>query len=241
MKRLATIISALVSAALMLAPAAADNLEKLKPLMKITTPTGQGPFPAILLLSGASGFHIKGGSYDDVQSDLTKLGFVVLRVDSLEVRGMKNNKDGKLTYGDQAADVDAVATYIAAQNNIKRDAINVLGWSLGGQGAIAAAQASAGIAKAVAYYPACQRLPTTELKVPTLILSGEADDVVPLSACRKLVDGMKMVTILTYPSAHHGFDNKKFDPPRKYPLGTLGYNAAAAKSAWAELEKFMAR
>ncbi len=241
MKRLATLISALVGAILMLAPAAADNLEKMKPLMKITTPAGQGPFPAILLLSGASGFHIKGGSYDEVQSDLTKLGFVVFRVNSLEIRGLKNNKDGKLTYGDQAADVSAVAKYVAAQNNIKRDAINVLGWSLGGQGAIAAAQVSTGIAKAVAYYPACQRLPTTEVKVPTLILSGEADDVVPLSACRKLLDGMKAVTMRTYPSANHGFDNKKFDPPRKYAFGTLGYDAAAAKSAWAELEQFMAR
>lgn len=227
--------------AIMLSAASADNLDKLKPLMKLTTPSDKGPFPVILLLSGASGFGISGGSYDEVQADLTKLGFAVLRVDSLEARGLKTYTDGTVTPSDQVDDVRVVVAYLKTQDNIKPDAINVLGWSWGGQGALAVAQGNAGITRAIAYYPACERLPSTEVKVPTLILSGEADDVVSLDICRKLVNGMKAVTLKGYPDAHHAFDNKRFDPPKKYRLGTLGYNEAAARNAWAEIEKFLAR
>ena len=73
MKRLNITLSALLAAALILSPAAAENLDLLKPLMKTTTPSGNGPFPAVLFLSGASGFHIEGGNYDGVQDDLTRL------------------------------------------------------------------------------------------------------------------------------------------------------------------------
>jgi hypothetical protein len=81
---------AAVALFVLLIPAKASELEKLKPFFKNTTPEGNGPFPVILLVSGCSGFHIQGGSYDEVQSDLTKLGFVAVRVDSLEARGEKN-------------------------------------------------------------------------------------------------------------------------------------------------------
>ena len=241
MKRLSITFSALLAAALILSPAAAENLDLLKPLMKTTTPSGNGPFPAVLFLSGASGFHIEGGNYDGVQADLTRLGFVVIRVDSLEARGLKSNKDGKLTFKDQSNDIRIVVTYLKSQTNIKQDAINVLGWSLGGQGALAAAQDDVGITRAVAYYPPCHRLLSVEVKVPALVLSGEADDVVSLGACRKWADGMKAITLHTYPNAHHAFDNKNFDPPKKYPFGTIGYDATAAQHAWSQIERFLAR
>lgn len=241
MKLLMRAAIAVVALFVPLIPAKASELEKLKPLFSITTPEGNGPFPVILLVSGCSGFQIQGGGYDEVQSDLTKLGFVALRVDSLEARGEKNCDKQVVTAADQASDISAVVAHLKTLPNIKADAINVLGWSWGGQGALASAQANQGIAKAIAYYPACQRLQPGEIKVPTLILSGEADDVVSLDVCKSLVKDSKLAVLRTYPNAHHAFDNKKFDPPKKYRLGTLGYNEPAAISAWAEIQKFLAR
>lgn len=222
-------------------PASAETLEKLRPLMRMTTPDGTGPFPAILMIPGCTGFNIKGGNYDETQADLTKLGFAVARVDSLEARGEKQCDKHIVTAKHQASDVKLVVEHLKALPSINSAAINVLGWSWGGQGVLASAQADTGIAKAIAYYPACQRLDAGQIKVPTLVLFGEADDVVSLAKCKEFLGGSTTVTLRTYPGAHHAFNNKNFDPPRKYRFGTLGYNEQGAAAAWKELQAFLAR
>lgn len=240
MRTTETIISVVTAFLLSLQPTLGRDLEDLKSYMETTTPTGAGPFPAVMMVSGCFGFGFSAGRDDEVQKQLTKLGFLVVRVDSLKARGQDRCDSGMVSTYDQVEDIQTAASYLRSQGNVKKDAISVLGWSCGG-GALAAAIAGEGINAAVAYYPGCRHLPDEAVNVPTLVLFGEADDVVSIEICERIFSASKTLTLRKYLGANHGFDNPKFDPPRQYRFGTLGYNEPATKAAWAELEKFLKR
>ncbi len=241
MRTTGTIVCVVTAFLLSLQPTLGRDLEELKSYMETTTPTGAGPFPAVMMVSGCFGFGFSAGRYNEVQEQLTKLGFLVIRVDSLKARGQDGCDSGMVSTNDQVEDIQTAAAYLRSQANIKKDAINVLGWSWGGGGTLAAAIAGEGIDAAVAYYPACGYLADEAVNVPTLVLFGEADNVVPIEFCDKIFSASKTLTLRKYPGVHHGFDNPKNDPPRQYRFGTLGYSEPAKKAAWAELEKFLKR
>ena len=206
----------------------------LSSYMEMTRPEGAGPFPAVMMISGCSGFSFGADFYDDVQKRITKLGFLVIRVDSLRLHAEARCDGGGVSVDEQVADIQAAATFLRDQDNVKKAAINVLGWSWGGGGSLAAAMAGNGIHAAVAYYPACRNLPATAVTVPTLILHGEADNVVSLKACEDIISKSETLVLRTYPDAHHAFDSPALDPPREYRFGTLGYNRQAAAAAWGD-------
>jgi dienelactone hydrolase len=214
--------------------------KELSSYMETTTPKGAGPFPAVMMVSGCSGFNFGGGGfYDDVQANITKLGFVVVRVDSLRFRGKSRCNGGVVSAREQVADIQAASAYLQGQKNIKQGAINLLGWSWGGKGALAAAMVGKAIDAAVAYYPACENLSSNSVTVPTLILHGAADNAAKPALCDSIVAKSKTLTRRLYPGAHHAFDNPALDPPKEYQFGTIGYNKSAAEAAWIELAKFL--
>ena len=47
------------------------------------------------------------------------------------------------------------------------------------------------------------------------------------------------LTIRSYEDAHHGFDDFTLPAEMQYTFGTLGYNKAAAESAWKEAVSFL--
>ena len=49
------------------------------------------------------------------------------------------------------------------------------------------------------------------------------------------------LTVRVYDDAHHGFDDFKLPAEMQYRFGTIGYNEAAAKSAWKEVTNFLRR
>ena len=220
-----------------------DTLTALKPYLNMSKPKGPGPFPVIMMMSGCSGFGPRhtNSSYNIYQKQLTEMGFLVVRVDSLNARSQRRCNNGRVTKDDQVADVASLAAYLKGLPMIKPDALNLLGWSWGGGAVLATAMHLKSINAAIAYFPGCKSLPGKPVRVPTLVLFGEADDIVSIKDCEKIFAASSLLTLRTYPGAHHAFGNPKYDPPVHYGFGTLAYHEAAAKAAWAELKKFLVR
>jgi dienelactone hydrolase len=83
-----------------------------------------------------------------------------------------------------------------------------------------------------------------KMRVPVLVLFGEADNVVSLDSCKGIfarLSDPNVVRLRTFADSYHGFDMINLPAKTEYRFGTLGYNEAAAKSAWRELEQFLRR
>lgn len=231
----------------------ADPVEHRKLLSKyyrLQKPGGAGPYPAVMLVSGCSGFEARfaKAQYDAVQKRLVGLGFVTLRVDYLAVRKASSCWPDVSTE-DVARDIRFAADYLRRQPFVKKGALNLMGWSWGGAGSLRALgrsgdQEPAHVDSVVVYYPACKRVGKWDSNVPVLVLYGAIDNVAPLRNCKTLFKDLPRrdrVTVKVYPDAHHAFDNSELPPKMQYQFGTLGYNAAAARSAWADLTTFLRR
>ena len=71
----------------------ADNTEHKERLSKhyrLEKPKGAGPFPAVMMVPGCSGFEYASAkeAYNSGQKRLVELGFVTLRVDYLAARNV---------------------------------------------------------------------------------------------------------------------------------------------------------
>ena len=93
----------------------------------VTLPVGEGPFPAVVMLHGTgSNRDEAGGGYAVAAPILSeKYGLATIRID------FPGN-------GDSKADAVAAANYMGSLDNIKEDAIGVMGWSQGGTDALLA-------------------------------------------------------------------------------------------------------
>jgi dienelactone hydrolase len=123
--------------------------------------------------------------------------------------------------------------------------IHVLGWSYGAGAALNAltlAEESPDlkIKSVVAFFPYCGSVRSWKQPVPVLVLRGDADDMAPFGvpAVQTALDNKSMRDVV-YPGALHSFDQFTVPQPLKNSLGTLGYNEAATKSAWREIETFL--
>ena len=226
----------------------AKDLDSLSPHFKILKPDGEGPFPAVMMVSGCSGFNTPIGRphYDSVQARLRDMGFVVLRVDYLAARGKTKCDGGAVPVADAARDVRAVAAFMQSQPYVKSGSINAIGWSFGGAAVLAGLSKNAQTAMdtVVAYYPSCRRVRPWKSGTPVLVLFGENDDVVSLDKCEQLFSELPdpdTVKLHTYPNAFHAFDFKGLPDKTEYRFGTIGYNEVAAKAAWNEVQRFVKR
>jgi len=101
-----------------------------------TTPGGDGPFKAAILITGSGGQNrneeIQGHKPFLVISDwLTRNGIAVLRVDDRGVGKSQGSQFGA-TSADFATDVEAAFEYLKTQKNINPKAIGLIGHSEGG-------------------------------------------------------------------------------------------------------------
>ena len=227
-----------------------DHRELLSKHYQLQKPDGRGPFPAVILVPGCSGFNANFAKahYDDVQSQLLEMGFVTLRVDYLAVRDVPICWPS-VTTEDIANDISIAAEYLRQQPFVKKGSINVMGWSYGGAGALQALTRTEGrdpvdVNAVVAYYPACEHTKKwdSEITVPVLVLVGKIDDTAPFWQCEETFGDMTKrhnLTAREYENAHHCFDISALPAEKPYKFGTIGYNKAAAKSAWKEVTKFL--
>jgi len=224
--------------------------ERLSNHYRLEKPEGAGPFPAVMIVPGCSGFQAEFTKeyYDGVQKRLVESGFVTLRVDSLAARNATNCRQAMLFPTEGANDIFLASEYLLQQPFVKKGAINLIGWSWGGSAAlltlsITKDQKPIAVDAVVAYYPACDWVRKWSSEVPVLVLGGSLDNVAPLSKCEKTFNSVpkpNKLAVKIYEGARHGFDNFTLPAEMQYPSGgTLGYNEAAAKSAWMEVINFL--
>jgi dienelactone hydrolase len=215
----------------------------------LTLPTGQGPFPAVILLHGCGG--VSAGQRYWV-SRLTGWGYAVLLLDSFSARGVTTvcapANQHLVTAQDRAGDVLSAALYLRTLPDIDGARIGVLGESHGGTTAAVVTQARyqllyPGLLKAsVDYYGAC-RAPEQHGTVPLLALAGDADDWgQPAATCSAFGRAMKPnqpFEIHTYPGVVHAFDNPNLVNGTMNEGHRMQYNAAAADESFTAVKAFL--
>lgn len=210
----------------------------------LSTPTGKGPFPAVVLLHSCLGLP---SNRKAIGARLAKAGYVALFVDDFATRGLAQTCLVDFPQG--VADAYGALAYIAGLPTVDRMRIAAVGYSQGGDTALGLAvpklratfaQTGGPAFKAVAaYYPPCGNLGRTRLDLPALILVGAEDTVTPATLCRKLSQDQPNVTLSVYDGASHVFDDPGFAGGKDLFGMHLQYDAAAAAKADTALAAFL--
>src|SRR5690242_8070925 len=111
---------------------ASEKASSQKLLGYLAKPDGAGPFPAVVVLHGCSGFT---STFPVIADRLKSWGYVALAIDSLGSRGrgkacVSGGRDG------QPIDAYAGLNFLAAQPFVDPDRIGLLGYSMGGGSAL---------------------------------------------------------------------------------------------------------
>lgn len=211
-------------------------------------PDGPGPFPAIVFVSGCSGFapSVAPNAYTSAAERFRKDGYLVVFVDYLAARGLTTCSISTIPHEVAARDVMTAVGELRAQSSVRRDAITVIGWSYGGGVAMAALETlPAGQPapfRTVLFYPDCRGRKPWPALADVLVLFGGKDTVAPPYRC---VDALATapaqdrIIQKTYGPAFHAFDAEELPAERQYPFGTIGYHKDSATAAWAEIDGFL--
>ena len=234
-----------------------SRISRLKPNMNIQKPAGDGPFPAMVMVTGCSGFHNERfqPSYDRTGNKFVEMGYVVIRVDYLRSHGLDNscagdqNPTGEIVPDEEiAADVLATVEYAASIPKVAGQKINVIGWSLGGRGILKALpkiepRHSDLISAAITYFPGCDGLTSWSVDIPILMLLAEHDNINPPSFCRELVATLAdndSVKLYQYPDAHHCFTTPELPIiTEARSETTCAYSPDADKASWQQILVFL--
>jgi dienelactone hydrolase len=177
---------------------------------KLTKPSGEGPFPAIVLLHGCAGPKEHYSVWID---RLRGWGYVTLMVDSFGPRGATNcwSERGKLiSPARRGFDAHGAKLYLSSLPYVNPDKIAVMGCSHGGMTTLEAVQGNyqgGPFRAAIAFYPYCD--PMFNINTPLLVLIGEKDDWTPAHRCEKYIlpkVSDHEIILKVYPNAYHSFD-----------------------------------
>lgn len=184
-----------------------------------------GTAAAVVLLHGCGGAYDRHGELGERMTGyaarLNALGIHALVVDSLTPRGEREictqrGSQRRVHPAQRRLDAWGALAWLAAQPDVDRERLGVIGWSHGGSTTLAAtnardaawADAPVHPAFAVAFYPNCSTALAagSQAAIPLLMLIGGADDWTPAQPCRRWADGQPQVTLVEYEGAYHGFD-----------------------------------
>ena len=202
-------------------------------------PSGNGPFPALIVI------HEWWGLNDWVKEQASKLadqGYVTLAIDLYRgkvattpdmahevMRGVPDDR--------AARDLHAAVEFLAAQSNVSKNKIGVIGWCMGGGYALNAALHESTLKAAVINYGHLATDPTHLASINAAILGifGGKDRGIPVDDVNKFADALKKagkkVEIKIYPDAGHAFEN---------PNNKEGFRADDAADAWKRTVAFLA-
>ena len=204
------------------------------------TPSGAGPFPAIVVI------HEWWGLNDWVKEQASKLagqGYVALAIDLYRGKVATTSEEAhELSRGlphDRATrDLLAASSYLRSLKNVDPKRIGSIGWCMGGGYSLDLALNDPKLKAAVINYG---RLATDEAslkKINAAILGifGGLDKGIPVADVTKFGTELKQlgktVEIHVFDDAGHGFEN---------PNNKQGYVAYAAADAWKFTVDFLAK
>jgi carboxymethylenebutenolidase len=202
------------------------------------TPSGKGPFPAIIVI------HEWWGLNDWVKEQASKLaeqGYVALAVDLYRGKVATSPEEAhEIMRGvpeDRAKqDLDAAFTYLKSQNNVTGDRIGAIGWCMGGGYSLEVALQQPTLAADVINYGhlAVDQSSLKKINAPILGIFGGKDRGIPVEDVKKFQQSMqqlgKKIEIIIYPDAGHAFEN---------PNNKEGYRAQDAQDAWKHITEFL--
>lgn len=219
-------------------------------------PSGDGPFPAVVLMHGCGGWQpaVRYGLQVHARH-LQSQGFVVLNLDSF---GPRNSSGGKLCASNRALytalsyrteDAFDALAYLQRLDFVAADNVFLMGQSNGGAVAIRAAKQRVAAAKSrnaqpfraiVAYYPWCGELRSrVDLASPLLIFAGGKDDWVPAHECQGVRASGAKLQVRVYPDAAHSFDLDII--PQRYLGKLIGGDPQATRDSRARMLAFFSQ
>lgn len=213
---------------------------------KIFRPNGPGPHPAVVFISGCSGFTPGSAPehYKLVAEKFRAKGYVVVFADYLDRRGKMDCME--VTTAEAAEDLVEAAAWLKSQPSIDPAGITAIGWSFGGNAVLVAINKykteQLVFSRAIVYYPTCGGLWQWKATVPVLMLLAGEDNIARSDMCQdaaKESANTDMVKMVIYPGAQHCFDMSELPPERHHGLGKIGYHPQAATAAWGEIERFL--
>jgi carboxymethylenebutenolidase len=203
------------------------------------TPTGKGPFPAIIVI------HEWWGLNDWVKEQASKLadqGYEALAIDLYRgkvattpdeaheiMRGVPEDRAKR--------DLGAAFDYLASQPNVKKNRIGAIGWCMGGGYSLDVALEEPTLAADVINYGHLATDPDSLKKInaPILGLFGAQDKGITPDDVHKFESQMKQlgktIDVKIYDDAGHAFEN---------PNNKTGYRAEDASDAWQRTVAFLA-
>jgi carboxymethylenebutenolidase len=203
------------------------------------TPSGNGPFPAIIVI------HEWWGLDDWVKQQASKLadqGYVALAVDLYRgkvattpdvahelMRGVPEDRAKR--------DLHAAFQFLASQKNVKPDRVGAIGWCMGGGYSLDVALEEPSLAADAIHYGhlATDSDSLKKINAPILGVFGGQDRGITPEDVHKFESALKglgkKVDITIYPDAGHAFEN---------PNNKTGYRAEDAADAWKRTLDFFA-
>ena len=225
----------------------------------LSKPDGDGPFPAVVLLHGCAGlgldtaYKVDFKNLQQYQVALREAGFVSLIVDTYGSRGMSTDQLWTTSCGgkdkpERHIDLSGAIHYLKKLSYVKPK-IGAVGQSQGGRMAIVASgweerpNRKQLLTAAVAVYPSCILRRPSVVRIPLLILIGDADLITPAEHCQNWVDAYErelgdeldengqpvgmVPEIVIYPGVYHEYDLTGSGGVS--PLGDAVPNRKAAK------------
>lgn len=211
----------------------------------LTKPQGQGPFPAVVMLSGGRGWEKFAEPWNKWVERFVKWGYVALQVETLESRGVSFFFDGNVSTRDAAQDAHDAKTYLSGLPYVDGKRVSLIGWAFGAWSVLYAIDPSLPIQNkgspfraSIAFDPLCDK-PLMGFDAPLLILHGELDDWHSVARCR-IIEGQSEHEIILkiYPGAHLYFDMEGVDAT--LDGHRLLYDPAAAADAVEKVKNFLA-
>lgn len=207
----------------------------------LATPSGNGPFPAVIVIQEWWGLN----DWVKEQADsLAAHGYTAFAVDLYKGRVARDAETAHqymsgLSEDEGIATLRRAADFLRSRDDVRAQAIGVVGWCMGGRYSIRLAAADPGIRACVMYYGA----PITDEAAirgiqASILGSFGGDDKGPTPDQvrdfeKALAAAGKRADIKIYPGAGHAFANIN------NPWG--GYREDAAKDAWSRTLAFLER
>jgi dienelactone hydrolase len=220
------------------------------------SPAGPGPFPAVVLIHGCSGYGWKTrgqpgwARFETYARRYVAHGYVALVLDSYAPRHIDNACGQPMLVSPRRRAWDALsaARWLGTLGTVDPHRLVLQGDSHGGWTVLVALEKGLWnlpehFAAGIAFYPYC--FDVAGFSAPLLVLIGDADDWTPAARCRKMVDDLNRagaggeVELHVFPGAYHAFDFPL--PAHTNLLGHfMRYDGAATAASWQAIDAFLA-